>query len=272
MKKTLLIVGVFLLGQLVAGAILAIAFAARASSQGADMAADYVPPLYDMLVALMVSDIIIIVATILICRKGFVEPFRWNMPAARGVTVTLLSLVGMTSLVVLTEAFAEWLDLPDYMADTVQAASLSPLRLWAMAIVGPLAEEIACRYGIAGSLLEKKYPAWAVILISAIFFSILHMNPAQMLVAFIIGVFLGWLYVITRSVWPCIIVHVANNAVSVVMMRLNPDNPEEMTLSNMIDNNALYIGVLCGCAVVFAVAVYALHKTAAPLAALRDKH
>ena len=63
MKKTLLIVGVFLLGQLVAGAILAIAFAARASSQGADMAADYVPPLYDMLVALMVSDIIIIVAT-----------------------------------------------------------------------------------------------------------------------------------------------------------------------------------------------------------------
>ena len=46
----------------------------------------------------------------------------------------------------------------------------------------------------------------------------------------------------------------------------------DITLSSMIDNTSLYIGVLCGCAVAFAVAVYALHKAAVPLAALRDKH
>ena len=261
MKKTLLIIAAFLVAQLIAGLIIALAFIIQAGNLDEKMMENYVPPISYMLIALMVSDIVIIIATILICRKGFVVPFRWNMPAVRGTLIVILSLVGMASLVTLTEALSEWLDLPDLMEDTFQSASMNPYALWAMAIVGPIAEEVACRYGIIGSLREKNYSAWVAILISAIVFSVLHMNPAQMLVAFIMGLFLGWIYIVTHSIWPCILCHVANNALSVLLMRTHPENPEEITLSNMIGNNTIYTVILIACAFVFAVAVLAIRKT-----------
>ena len=99
---------------------------------------------------------------------------------------------------------------------------------------------------------------WLVVLVSAILFSLLHMNPAQMLVAFILGLFLGWLYVITLSIWPCIICHVANNAASVILMRQNSEKMEDYTLSALIPDNTWFAVTLCGCAVVLLLSVLAL--------------
>lgn len=262
MKKTLFIIGAFLLAQVLAGVVIAVGFIMTVTSQGEAAAENYQPGSTEMLTALMISDIAIIVATILICRKGWAEPFRWKMPAGKGVFTIVLSLIGAAGLIILTEALAEKLNLPDLMADTFQAVSLSPLALWAIALIGPLAEEVACRYGIAGSLLEqKKWAPWAVILVSAIIFAVLHMNPAQMLVAFIIGVYLGWLYIVTGSLWPCIICHVANNAVSVMIMREFPDaTPDEQTLTALIGNGSSYTALLCGSAVILVLVIIALCK------------
>ena len=278
MKKTLLIVGAFLLAQVIAGIIIAlpqiIEIASQTASQTATPATDIevTPSSSALLWALMISDIIIIVATILICRKGFVEPFRWKMPAAKGVLFVVLSLVCTAALVVLVEVLAEWIDVPDYMADTFQSLSLSPIALWAIAVIGPLSEEVACRYGIVGSLREKNWAPWAAILLSAALFAVLHLNPSQMLVAFIIGLLLGWLYIITRSLWPCIICHVANNAVSVLIMRSNPDaSPDEQTLTSFFGSGTIYTVLLCGAAVVFVLTVIALRKLALSFSDTRPK-
>ena len=261
MKKTLLIIGVFILSQVVAGLVAAVAAMIRLYMQGKGFSADFELSSSEILIALMVSEIIIIIATILICRKGFKAPFRWSISFGKGLAVVVLSIVGFSALVVLTEALAEWLRVPDYMEETFKVASLSSLSLWAMAVVGPISEEIAFRYGIAGSLLEStKMSKWLVVLISAVLFSLLHMNPAQMLTAFILGLFLGWLYVITLSIWPCIICHVANNAVSVILMRENSDNMEDTTLSSMISDNTWFAVTLCGCVVVLLLSVLALRR------------
>ena len=259
MKKTLLIIGVFILSQVLAGIVAVIVAIIRLHSQGKAFSADFEQCSSEILIALMVSEIIIIIATILICRKGFKAPFRWSISFGKGLAVVVLSIVGFSALVVLTEALAEWLSLPDYMEETFKVASLSSLSLWAMAVVGPISEEIAFRYGIAGSLMEStKMSKWLVVLISALLFSLLHMNPAQMLTAFILGLFLGWLYVITLSIWPCIICHVANNAVSVILMRENSDNMEDATLSSMIPDSTWFAVTLCGCAVVLLLSILAL--------------
>ena len=261
MKKTLLIIGVFILSQVFAGFVAAVAAMIRLYMQGKGFHGDFELSPSEMLIALMGSEIIIIIATILICRKGFKAPFRWSISFGKGLAVVVLSIVGFSALVVLTEALAEWLSLPDYMEETFKVASLSSLSLWAMAVVGPISEEIAFRYGIAGSLLEStKMSKWLVVLISAVLFSLLHMNPAQMLTAFILGLFLGWLYVITLSIWPCIICHVANNAASVILMRENSDNVEDATLSGMIPDNTWFAVTLCGCAVVLLLSVLALRR------------
>ncbi len=259
MKKTLLIIGVFILSQVVAGLAASVAAMIRLYVQGKGFHGDFELSPSEMLIALMASEIIIIIATILICRKGFKEPFRWRISVCKGLAVVAVSIVGFSALVVLTEALAEWLSLPDYMEETFKVASLSSLSLWAMAVIGPISEEIAFRYGIAGSLLEtNKMSKWLVVLISALLFSLLHMNPAQMLVAFILGLFLGWLYVITLSIWPCIICHVANNAVSVLLMRKSSGEMEDATLSGMIPDNTWFAVTLCGCAVVLLLSILAL--------------
>ena len=259
MKKTLFIIGAFLLAQVIAGVCIALSMMIAAASRGETILSENLKPgSTDILVALLVSDIIVIVATILSCRKGFAEPFRWKMPVKGGLLATGLSIVGIVALATLTEALSEWLNLPDYMAGTFKDLSFNPLALWSMALIGPLAEEIACRYGIIGSLMEtKKLPMWAAIVISALIFGLLHMNPAQMLVAFIVGIFLGWLYVVTRSIWPCLVCHAANNAVGIIMLQ---QSSEDVRLADFLGNNSLFIVLLCGCAVVFALVVVAISK------------
>ena len=261
MKKSLLIIGAFLLAQVVAGIIIAIPLIMQAASQGAHAVENFQTGTTELLISLMVADVLIIVATILICRKGWAAPFRWNMPMPRGLLTMLLSLVGCAALVILTEALSEWLQLPDLLEDTFMAASLSPLALWAIALIGPLTEEVACRYGIVGSLLEmKRCPVWVAVVVSAILFSLLHMIPSQMLVAFILGIYLGWLYVTTRSLWPCILCHVANNAVSVILMRLYP-NPDDQTLTAFVGGTPALVTLLGISAAVLLITILALRNT-----------
>ena len=58
---------------------------------------------------------------------------------------------------------------------------------------------------------------WVGIIVSAIIFGLVHMNPVQMVFGFLYGLPLGWLAWRTGSLLPSIVVHVANNA-SVMLM------------------------------------------------------
>ena len=55
------------------------------------------------------------------------------------------------------------------------------------------------------------------ILISGVLFGLLHLNIEQFFYATIIGLFLGYLCWGCSSIWPCIIVHFMNNALSVLL-------------------------------------------------------
>jgi hypothetical protein len=39
----------------------------------------------------------------------------------------------------------------------------------------------------------------------------MHLNPWQALIAFVSGLFLGWLYLEFRTLWLCIFIHAYNN-------------------------------------------------------------
>lgn len=73
-------------------------------------------------------------------------------------------------------------------------------------IVAPIVEEILMR-GIILEGFTRKYSNLKAIIISSLLFGIIHLNIYQFVAAFIIGLFLGWLYVKTRSLWLCIITH-----------------------------------------------------------------
>lgn len=99
---------------------------------------------------------------------------------------------------------------------------------WGYLVVGllaPLAEEMVFRGAVLHSLLRWKENPWIGIVISAVLFAVIHMNPAQMPHAFLIGLLLGWLYYRTDSIVPGVVYHWVNNTVAYVMYNLYP-NPD----------------------------------------------
>ena len=61
-----------------------------------------------------------------------------------------------------------------------------------------------------------------MIVLSALFFALVHGNPVQMPHAFLIGLLLGWMYWRTGSIIPSIAFHWVNNSVAYVMYNLYP--------------------------------------------------
>ena len=86
----------------------------------------------------------------------------------------------------------------------------------AIAIVGPVLEELLFRGAITHALLQQYNPTKAI-LISAFIFGIFHINPIQVVAAFLIGLLLAWVYYKTASLLPCILMHILNNSISVYL-------------------------------------------------------
>lgn len=86
-------------------------------------------------------------------------------------------------------------------------------------ILAPILEEVLMR-GFLLDGLSINYGKMIALLISAIFFSILHFNIAQMVPSFICGIILGLLYFYTDSIFSCILAHMGYNVISYMMIIL----------------------------------------------------
>lgn len=98
-------------------------------------------------------------------------------------------------------------------------------------IGAPLAEEILFRGVILHAL--KPYGNSFAVIVSALFFGLIHGNLVQMPGAFLIGIALGIVTLHTRSLWPAIIIHAINNTTSVLLHYLFSSMEE--SLINILD-------------------------------------
>ena len=97
-------------------------------------------------------------------------------------------------------------------------------------LLAPLIEELVMRGAVLRSLLAwKPGQRWAMIAVSALFFALIHLNPAQMPHAFVMGLLLGWMYERTGSIVPGVAFHWANNTVAYVLYKLYPDPDIRLT-------------------------------------------
>ena len=89
-----------------------------------------------------------------------------------------------------------------------------------VAIFAPIFEEWLCRGMVLRGLLTKMKPVWAIV-ISALFFAVIHANPWQALNAFLIGLMMGYVYYKTGSLLLTMIIHFVNNATSVIVSHID---------------------------------------------------
>ncbi len=116
------------------------------------------------------------------------------------VVLTFLEMFGLHSTYSSTEN-------PQGIGDII-------LMVLSVAIIPPLIEELALR-GFVLSELRKYGNAFAIVS-TAFMFGIFHGNAAQILFAFICGLFFGYITIATESIWPAIIAHGINNSLSCI--------------------------------------------------------
>ncbi len=91
-------------------------------------------------------------------------------------------------------------------------------------LLAPVAEELVFRGAVLRALLQwRPGNAWLMIVVSALIFAIVHLNPDQMPHAFLAGLLLGWMYMRTGSVIPGIAFHWANNTITYFIARMYSD-------------------------------------------------
>ena len=111
---------------------------------------------------------------------------------------------------------------PEIM-ETLAQMMTNPVGLLSVCLIGPLAEEVILRGAVERRLLQKHWNPWFAIVISALLFAIIHFNFAQGFTATVIGIFMGWVYYRTRSIWPTVLIHVVNNTAATLLALAAPE-------------------------------------------------
>ena len=93
---------------------------------------------------------------------------------------------------------------------------------WAMLglfaiVVAPVAEELFFRGFMLPGISKRLGKGWGIV-ISAFIFSLVHLKPGALVPIFLLGLLLAWLYIKSKSIWPCIFAHFTYNSIAFVIM------------------------------------------------------
>ncbi|MCB2289249.1 CPBP family intramembrane metalloprotease [Clostridium sp. CS001] len=109
---------------------------------------------------------------------------------------------------------------PDFINDAFEELAVSPIILiLSVAVVAPVYEEVIFRGILLKGMSKKINPAIALI-ISALFFALVHMNIPQGINAFLLGIVIGAIYLKTGSIYLSIFAHFTNNILAITMSSL----------------------------------------------------
>ncbi|MBO7302774.1 MAG: CPBP family intramembrane metalloprotease [Clostridia bacterium] len=109
------------------------------------------------------------------------------------------------------------------------------------AVVPALCEEYLYRGAVLTGLMP--YGRTTAIMASSILFGFMHQNPMQLLYTTLMGVVLGYVYIKTKSIWACILIHFFNNLVTVLEEYL-PVLTGVKWISNVLDFVIVIVGVI----------------------------
>lgn len=97
---------------------------------------------------------------------------------------------------------------------TLTLADNKLLAILTIGILAPILEELIFRFALI-NIFRQKGDRFAII-ISALFFGVAHLNLVQSTYAFLIGLFLGYIYVKTSNLLPTIVIHLTINTSSLI--------------------------------------------------------
>lgn len=195
-------------------------------------------------------------------------PLKINAPhfgQLHPVVFFVLISVAMLTLSVVIEPTTDWIPMPERIKQLFEEVFVnSPLwdMILATCILAPLMEEFICRGMMLRGMLPGKGTVKAICW-SAFLFAFMHLNPWQSIPAFLMGLFLGWVYWRTHCLWATIFLHFLNNTISTVIMRIWPDLPMDAGWKDILPTTT-YWYLYVGCVLVSVVTLYILYEKTLP--------
>ncbi len=127
--------------------------------------------------------------------------------------------------------------------------------LLCVSVFAPFFEEWLCRGMILRGLLQKMRPGWAIVL-SALFFALIHLNPWQAIPAFALGCLFGYVYYRTGSLKLTMLMHCVNNTFATIISKVIGTGEEE-SFMDVLSPWAYWL-VFAACIVIVLAAVTAV--------------
>jgi membrane protease YdiL (CAAX protease family) len=107
----------------------------------------------------------------------------------------------------------------DMIGDALLDGPLAPRLIFLAVVVvfAPLVEELIFR-GFLWDSLEESWGSTGAWLATSVLFAGYHLVPLHVISIFSTGLLIGWLRKVSGSVWPCVLAHFVNNALSSVFV------------------------------------------------------
>lgn len=136
----------------------------------------------------------------------------------------VLVIAGTLAAGIVGDLSTSWLPpMPSWLEQALKGMTTGNfwINFLCVSIFAPFFEEWLCRGMVERGLLGRGMkPLWAIVL-SALFFAIIHLNPWQAIPAFLLGCLFGYVYYKTGSLRLTMLMHFANNTFALGLSRID---------------------------------------------------
>lgn len=181
----------------------------------------------------------------------------------------IFSLLSALAIIVLSEPLLSKLPVSEFYQDMITKLDHTGLSMFLMTVIfAPILEELIIRGIILEGFLRNYSPGLSIFL-SSLIFGILHFNLVQFTGAFILGLFIGWVYYQTRNLILPILIHFLNNLLSYILLYFTDTNPIEVTLKDLVTSDSAYWFIMISSAVILIMNFIFYKKIMNPVVAKR---
>jgi membrane protease YdiL (CAAX protease family) len=205
------------------------------------------------LVAGALGNAVVIAAVALVAARLMGKPIGPRLrvgPSRASLLGFVGATTGMVGLSFACGSFTELLGVRgsgvmDTMAEALQAPSAAGFfaAIAGIGIAPGLAEETFFR-GLVQTRLVASWGRWPAIVATSAAFGLIHLDPVQGSLAFVAGLFLGWVVDRAGGVRPTIVAHVTNNAVFVTFASFgsSKESSRGAEIATMVIGVAAWVG------------------------------
>ena len=160
-------------------------------------------------------------------KQPIIESFRIKTVSLPTINSTLIFSIGvLIAFDTLDRIIHKFIPPPEYIIDLGEImrpdSTLGYIFLFlAVVIVAPIGEEIVFR-GFLQKFLEQYWgDITRAVLVTSLFFAMIHFNPFWTIQIYLLGVILGFLAWKTKSVIPSILLHIVNNGSAFILTNID---------------------------------------------------